>query len=109
MSLGKPARLIPVFQKSDPPLFFVMLYARNRRNILANRAVHAAVLAYGQRGIARGIALGRSVVMPDHIHLFLAGSHDSDLGLWVRGLKRLVAAAVLGGRTSRGRMAAATI
>jgi putative transposase len=37
--------------------------------------------------------------MPDHIHLFVQGSHNFDLGVWVRGLKRVVAAAVSGGRT----------
>jgi len=28
------------------------------------------------------------VIMPDHIHLFVAGDHEFDLGMWVRGLKR---------------------
>jgi REP element-mobilizing transposase RayT len=38
------------------------------------------------------------MIMPDHIHLFVAGGHDFNLGTWVRGLKRVVAAAVIGGR-----------
>jgi len=37
--------------------------------------------------------------MPDHIHLFVSGSDGFELGIWVRGLKRVVAAAVTGGRT----------
>jgi REP-associated tyrosine transposase len=28
--------------------------------------------------------------MPDHIHLFVRGSDDFKLGIWVRGLKRAV-------------------
>lgn len=28
--------------------------------------------------------------MPDHIHLFVAGSVEFDLGIWIRGLKRAV-------------------
>ena len=52
---------------------------------------------YGKRG-RDGIALGRYVIMPDHIHLFVCGSDDFNLGIWVRGLKRVVAAAVTGGR-----------
>jgi len=40
-------------------------------------------------------------MMPDHIHLFVAGSCDFDLGVWVRGLKRVVAAAVAGGRAEK--------
>jgi len=46
--------------------------------------------------------------MPDHIHLFVAGDHDFDLGLWVRGLKRVVAAAVTDGRNLGNSAAAAT-
>ena len=40
-------------------------------------------------------------MMPDHIHLFVAGSCDFDLGVWVRGLKRVVAAAVAGGKAEK--------
>ena len=36
--------------------------------------------------------------MPDHIHFFVQGNPNFNLGLWVRGLKRAVAAAVTGGR-----------
>ena len=66
--------------------------------ILANEIVHRALINYGERGRDRGIALGRYVIMPDHIHLFVCGSDDFNLGIWVRGLKRVVAAAVTGGR-----------
>lgn len=45
--------------------------------------------------------------MPDHIHLFVRGGPEFNLGLWVRGLKRVVAAAVIGGREGlRGSKAA---
>jgi REP element-mobilizing transposase RayT len=89
MTLSKPPRLTRIFQKYDPPLYFVTLCTDNRRNILANEKVHGALLEYTRAGVARGVALGRYVVMPDHIHLF------------VRGLKRVVAAAVSGGRNQR--------
>ncbi len=99
MSLGKPPRLEQVFQKYDPPVYFVTLCTHKRRTVLANAAVHCAVLEYGQRGLERGFALSRYVIMPDHIHLFVTGTHDFDLGIWLRGLKRVVAAAVTGGRS----------
>ena len=98
MSLGKPPRLDHIFQKYDPPVYFVTLCMSGRRNALANVAVHAAVTTYGREAERRGIAFGRYVIMPDHIHLFVAGPFDFDLGVWVRGLKRVVAAAVTGGR-----------
>jgi len=36
--------------------------------------------------------------MPDHIHLFVSGALNFDLGFLIRGLKRIVAAAITGGR-----------
>ena len=45
--------------------------------------------------------VGRYMTMPDHIHLFVAGEHKFDLGMWVRGLKRVVAAALTGGRDGK--------
>jgi putative transposase len=36
--------------------------------------------------------------MPDHIYLFVRGAADFKLGSWVAGLKRIVAAAAVGGR-----------
>lgn len=100
MTLGKPPRLDRVFQKYDLPLYFVTLWTNGRRKVLANDTVHCAVSGYGREGEQRGIALGRYVLMPDHLHLFVAGNIDFDLGLWVRWLKRVVAAAVAGGRTN---------
>jgi REP element-mobilizing transposase RayT len=98
MTLGKPPRLDVIFQRYDPPLYFVTLCTRLRRKILANGDAHCAVLEYGERGIERNVALGRYVIMPDHIHLFVRGGPEFNLGIWVRGLKRVVAAAVTGGR-----------
>ena len=99
MSLGKPPRLTEVFQKYDPPVYFVTLCTSNRRKILAKTTVHSALIEYGHRAEELGIALSRFVIMPDHIHLFVTGTDDFDLGIWVRGLKRVVAAAVTGGRS----------
>ena len=38
--------------------------------------------------LARGIAVGRYVIMPDHIHFFVAGHYDFVLDQWIRALKR---------------------
>jgi REP-associated tyrosine transposase len=39
--------------------------------------------------------------MPDHIHLFVGGGHEFKLGIWVRGLKRVVSAAITVGRVGK--------
>jgi putative transposase len=98
MTLAKPPRLERIFQKYDPPLYFVTLCTKDRRKLLATQQVHSALIKYGQVGGDRGFAMGRYVIMPDHIHLFASDTLDFDLGIRVRGLKRVVAAAVSGGR-----------
>src|SRR5260370_39839346 len=98
MTLGKPPRLERIFERYDPPLYFVTLCTQDRREVLANDVVHSVLINFGQQGVERGFALGRYVIMPDHIHLFVSGTLDFELGISVRGLKRVVAAAVTGGR-----------
>ena len=67
-----------------------------RRPILTREEIHAALRDYGLRGATdRTAALGRYVIMPDHIHAFVCGGDDFDLGLWVRGLKRSLSKVVV--------------
>jgi transposase IS200 family protein len=40
------------------------------------------------------VAIGRYVILPDHLHLFVALPHDLKLGDWVGTLKRVVARSV---------------
>jgi putative transposase len=66
-----------------------------RQRILANEAVLSAFRKYCKVGAtAANIAVGRYVIMPDHVHLFVSGDASFDLGLWVRGLKRAISAAI---------------
>ena len=37
-----------------------------------------------------GVAVGRYVIMPDHMHLFVCGGDDFRLERWVNGLKRSI-------------------
>jgi putative transposase len=46
-------------------------------------------------GQERGIAVGRYVIMPDHVHLFVSGSQDFLLTQWVRLLKRNLSKVIL--------------
>jgi putative transposase len=66
--------------------------------ILNTEEVHDAFTDYCRRALNHSIAGGRYVLMPDHIHFFVQGNSNFNLGLWIRGLKRVVAAAVAGGR-----------
>jgi putative transposase len=57
--------------------------------------VHAALIDFATRAHADfGIAVGRYVILPDHIHLFVAGPDDFNLGKWVGTLKRVLGRAI---------------
>ena len=93
---GKPKRLDFVFDTYNPPLYFVTFCTMHRRKLLDTEPVHAAFCDYAIEGSRRGVAVGRYVIMPDHIHLFVKGTVGLRLGEWVKGLKRCLYRAVIG-------------
>jgi REP element-mobilizing transposase RayT len=90
----RPPRLHRVFQRYDPPLYFVTFNTHQRRKLLANAAVHNELIHFAKSGEARGIGVGRYVIMPDHVHLFVRGGLDFSLRQWVRVLKRVLSKAI---------------
>jgi REP element-mobilizing transposase RayT len=92
---AKPPRLPLVFQRDSPPVYFVTFCTIHRRKVLANDPVHRAFRAYAEAGAASAnVAVGRYVIMTDHVHLFVQGDDGFDLGLWIRGLKRFMSRGV---------------
>jgi putative transposase len=93
----KPPRLERVFQKYDPTLYFVTFNTHLRRAILASEAVHGFFVEYAERAPAHDIGVGRYVIMPDHVHLFVCFGIGSTLtlGEWIKGLKRRLDVALL--------------
>jgi REP element-mobilizing transposase RayT len=89
----RPQRLDIVF--ATDPVYFVTFCARNRQTIPDLRKAQVALETYAQRGINEfGTALGRYVIMPDHIHLFVCGDFEFVLSKWVAGLKRAISKAL---------------
>jgi putative transposase len=91
MIKGRPPRLTPIFARYDSPLFFVTACTLYRQKFPSLDETHAAFLLYGKRAQCFNIAVGRYVIMPDHIHFFVRGSHDFILSDWMKGLKRGIA------------------
>jgi putative transposase len=89
-----PPRLDFIFQKYDPPLYFVTFNTHRRKRLLANARVQQKFVEFANRGENRGIAVGRFVIMPDHIHFFVSNNSETDLSQWVRLLKRHVSKAI---------------
>jgi putative transposase len=92
---GRPPRLEQIFQSYDPPLFFVTACTLHRRKIEALDIANNAFRSYALRGLNEfNIAVGRYVMMPDHLHLFVRGGPDFALPKWMNGLKRAVSMAL---------------
>ena len=54
------------------PLYFVTASTEDRKPILANTKVHEDFRKFCQTGLERGVFVGKYVLMPDHLHLFVA-------------------------------------
>ena len=89
----RPQRLDLVY--SSEPVYFVTFCMRNRRRIPDLEKAQSALEQYARRGRDEfGAALGRYVIMLDHIHLFVCGDADFVLSKWVAGLKRAISKAL---------------
>jgi len=85
-----PPRLYRVVPSN--PLYFITACTYRRRPILASNPVTTAFVEFAERAYsAHSIAVGRYVIMPDHIHLFVCGSDDFQLGAWIGLLKQCLA------------------
>ena len=76
-------------------MYFVTFCADHRRAKLANKSVAAALHEFAEAAyIDHNIAVGRYVIMPDHVHLFACGPHDFILGRWIGALKQALGKAI---------------
>jgi REP element-mobilizing transposase RayT len=88
----RPPRLGRIF--ATGPLYFVTFCTHQRRRFLANDDVHTAFMHFGKRAERNfDVAVGRFVIMPDHVHLFVRGGQDFSLGPWIGALKQALAKA----------------
>jgi putative transposase len=84
-----PPRLARIFPGN--PVYFVTLCTYRRRKLLTTAAVYGGFVRFAERAYAeQNIAVGRYVIMPDHIHLFVTGPDDFALGRWVGLLKQVL-------------------
>ena len=90
----RPPRLGRVFSTS--PLYFVTFCTYERRRFLANDKVHNSFVVFAERAERKfNIAVGRYVIMPDHVHLFVRGDDNFRLGPWIGALKQALAKAAM--------------
>src|SRR5262245_24867595 len=79
-------RLEETFQRV--PIYFVTACTEKRRQLLNNSDVHACLIEFGKKGESHGAWLGAYVLMPDHVHAFVAFDEERiNLSTWVKSLK----------------------
>lgn len=82
-------RLETVYERH--PIYFVTACTAERRRLLADDLVHEAFVRFVRNGAARGAWVGRYVLMPDHLHLFVVLEDDRmRLSAWIGSLKKAV-------------------
>ena len=91
---NRPPRLTWIFQSIDSPVYFLTFNTFRRQPLLAANPVQEAFRAFAEAGMGRGIGVGRYVLMPDHVHLFVRAAADFRLQQWVRMLKRALSNAI---------------
>jgi REP element-mobilizing transposase RayT len=86
MIKGRPPRLPVIFQSLGEPLFFVTMCTLHREKFPSLRIIHESLRDYAERGVSNfNVAVGRYVIMPDHLHLFVRGDANFALAPWVKG------------------------
>jgi len=90
----RPPRLLNIFPQLRP-LYFVTFNTYRRRPLLANEPVQHAWLDFARCAPQHGAWPGRYVLMPDHVHLFVALGDDVDLSRWVQSLKSILGKTLL--------------
>ncbi len=75
----------------DAPVYFVTASTANRRQLLTTSAVHDRFVRFASSGAERGAWVGRYVLMPDHLHLFVAFDDERiTLTPWMKSLKNAI-------------------
>jgi len=86
----RPPHLTPFVRQ---PLVFLTACSHHRSTVLANsNAYETLVSIWARSANHQGWAVGRFVLMPDHVHLFARPQPDaSSLGKWIKAWKCLSA------------------
>jgi REP-associated tyrosine transposase len=94
-----PPRLRSIFAHN--PLFFVTFCTYERQRLLASDTVHTAFVSFATRAhLEQNVAVGRYVIMPDHVHFFVRRPDELELGRWVGMLKQALAKHIASSGTS---------
>jgi len=76
------------FLFEEHPLYFITACTDQRKKLLDNEATHDHFVHFCQRGRDHGVLVGKYILMPDHIHLFVCIPTGAlGLSTWIKSLK----------------------
>jgi len=86
-------RLEWLFERN--PIYFVTTDTEDRAKILATPTIHKALRGFAESGPDHGAWLGAYVLMPDHLHAFVAlDDRTISLSAWAKSLKNAISKAL---------------
>jgi len=85
---GRPPRLANVFIAD--PIYFITFCTWRKSPLLACRDIDNAFCQAAHDAQVHAIAVGKYVIMPDHIHCFIRVGGEGRIGLVVKALKRAI-------------------
>ena len=91
---GRPPRLPVVFAQRESPLYYITVNTLHRVELLDNEVIYDAFVSYAEKNAAVGRAIGKFVIMPNHIHFFACISENDQLKTFVRLMKQNLAVAL---------------
>ncbi len=85
-------RLTEVWSSRGRPVFFLTICTHERRRWLASQDMLESFMAFSKASPEKaGVWVGRFVLMPDHLHVFVSAEGSKSLSRWVRSLKGYLA------------------
>jgi REP element-mobilizing transposase RayT len=78
----------------DAPLYFITFNTHQRQAFLADGRIHESFKAFAAKALSSGAAIGRYVLMPDHVHVFIRCAPALKMGQTVRLLKRSLSSSI---------------
>jgi len=86
----RPPRLLRVFDDLQP-FYFVTFNTYGRRSLLAKPDIHEAFRTFCIDAAKHNVAVGRYVIMPDHVHLFVVIPPTGvTLPKWIKSLRSVI-------------------
>ena len=86
-------RLERLFERN--PIYFVTANTKDRAKILGTPTVHKGLQRFAESGPDHGAWLGAYVLMPDHVHAFVAlDDRKILLSAWAKSLKNAISRAL---------------